>query len=142
MSANGWIAVDLDGTLAFYDHWRGPEHIGDPIPAMVERVRRWLAEGNDVRIFTARVDGGTVALSMGNPDGAQCRDIAAVASHIEAWCQRHLGRVLPITCTKDYGMVELWDDRCVQVIPNTGHTLAEELEKVDPCVPAPGAAAE
>ena len=24
----GWIGVDLDGTLAQYDHWRGIEHIG------------------------------------------------------------------------------------------------------------------
>ena len=31
---SGWIGVDLDGTLAFYDMWRGMEHIGKPIPAM------------------------------------------------------------------------------------------------------------
>jgi hypothetical protein len=36
------------------------------------------------------------------------------------WCEEHIGVRLPITCTKDYGMVELWDDRAVQVIPNTG----------------------
>jgi len=38
---NPWIGVDLDGTLAVYDGWRGPEHIGPPVPAMVERVKRW-----------------------------------------------------------------------------------------------------
>ena len=27
---------------------------------------------------------------------------------------------IPITWEKDYQMEELWDDRCVQVIPNTG----------------------
>ena len=26
-------------------------------------------------------------------------------------------------CFKDLGMIELWDDRCVQVIPNTGVAL-------------------
>ena len=26
----GWIGVDLDGTLAHYDKWRGVEHVGDP----------------------------------------------------------------------------------------------------------------
>lgn len=25
---SGWIGVDLDGTLAGYDGWVGPEHIG------------------------------------------------------------------------------------------------------------------
>ena len=126
--SNGWIGVDLDGTLAFYDGWHGPQHIGEPIPAMLNRVKRWLAEGKDVRIFTARVDGGTVALSMGNKDGDQCRDVERVKGFIEAWCEKHVGRVLPVTCQKDYGMIELWDDRCVQVIPNTGRTIADELE--------------
>ena len=34
---SGWIGVDLDGTLATYEEWRGLEHIGDPVPAMKER---------------------------------------------------------------------------------------------------------
>ena len=25
-------------------------------------------------------------------------------------------------------MIELWDDRCIQVIPNTGRTIADEIE--------------
>ena len=124
----GWIGVDLDGTLAYYDHWRGPHHIGDPIPAMLNRVKSWLAEGKDVRIFTARVEGGTVARSMGLPDGETGREVHEVARHIQLWCQKHIGKILPITCCKDFGMRELWDDRCVQVISNTGRTIADELE--------------
>jgi hypothetical protein len=115
VSSNGWVGVDLDGTLAFYDHWRGPEHIGAPIPAMLERVKRWIAEGREVRIFTARVD---------NANG----DAFTARRAIEAYCQEHVGEVLPITNQKDYRMVEMWDDRCVQVIPNTGRTIADELE--------------
>ena len=38
----GWIGVDLDGTLAHYDKWRGVEHIGKPVPVMLERVKKWL----------------------------------------------------------------------------------------------------
>ena len=34
----GWIGVDLDGTLAHYGGWIGPDHIGDPIAPMVERI--------------------------------------------------------------------------------------------------------
>lgn len=128
MSNNGWIGVDLDGTIAFYDHWRGPHHIGEPIPAMLDRVKNWVAEGRDVRIFTARVDGGTVALSMGNKDGEQCQDISIVEKSIHEWCEKHVGKVLPVTCRKDYGMIELWDDRCVQVIPNTGQRADSHLK--------------
>lgn len=106
-SNGGWIGVDLDGTLAEYHGWKGPGDIGIPIPLMVNRVIRWKAQGKDVRIMTARV-------SPGKGDAAACR-IA-----IELWMHKNLGFILPITHEKDYMMVELWDDRVVQVIPNTG----------------------
>lgn len=108
---HGWIAVDLDGTLAHYDGWRGITHIGEPIPAMAARVRTWIQEGKDVRIFTARV--GPQRFDV--PE-----EIATIQAAIEGWCVEHLGKALPVTCQKDFGMIELWDDRCVQVIPNTG----------------------
>jgi len=51
---SGWIGVDLDGTLATYGGWKGPDDIGAPVPAMMKRVKRWIGEGREVRIFTAR----------------------------------------------------------------------------------------
>jgi hypothetical protein len=117
----GWIAVDLDGTLAQYDGWRGEAHIGDPVGPMVDRVRAWLAAGHDVRIFTARV-----ARSHGTNDAGDVDDDAFAArqiARIEAWCNRHLGVVLPITATKDLAMICLYDDRCVQVETNTGQLI-------------------
>lgn len=101
---NGWIGVDLDGTLAFYDGWKGETHIGDPIPRMIQRVKAWLADGSDVRIFTARV-----AEAETNLDGTG-HDIIAVRESIETWCEQHLGQKLPITNKKDFAMIELWDD--------------------------------
>ena len=109
---NGWIGVDLDGTLAEYDGWQGASNIGKPVPMMIERVKRWLVEGKEVKIFTARV-------STNNPAKAES-EIA-----ITEWCKNHIGAVLQTTAEKDYGMIELWDDRCVQVIPNTGVALQE-----------------
>lgn len=99
-----WIGVDLDGTLAEYHGWPGRK-IGAPVPAMVERVKRWLAEGVHVRIMTARV-------AFNDPDNH--REV------IEAWCQEHLGTVLPVTNEKDFGMRELWDDRAIRVQANDG----------------------
>lgn len=104
----GWIGVDLDGTLAKYDKWVHELHIGEPIPEMVRRVVGWLGEGKDVRIFTARVWAG----------GG--RDVAPVRQAIQDWCRKHIGVALEVTCEKDYGMIELWDDRAVRVVPNTG----------------------
>lgn len=108
----GWWGVDLDGTLAHYDGWKGPQHIGEPIPEMVERVRSWLAKGFDVRIFTARV------WEDGTPERKAEARLARMA--IVQWCQEHLGQVLQITNIKDYGMLALYDDRAVRVESNTG----------------------
>lgn len=109
MSGRGWIGVDLDGTLAHYVKWEGHESIGPPVPLMANRVKRWLAEGRDVRIFTARVS---------DPD-------PAVLLAIHKWCAINLGTALPVTNVKDFQMVELWDDRAVTVECNTGRKLAK-----------------
>jgi len=116
-TSNDWIGVDLDGTLARYDGWNREDHIGSPIPLMVDRVKLWLAQGIKVRIFTARVTQDS------NGSMSQVRDVHNVRTAIEQWCLEHVGAVLPITNVKDFGMVELWDDRCVQVIPNTGERV-------------------
>ena len=39
---------------------------------------------------------------------------------IQDWTEKHIGHRLPVTCEKDYGMIELWDDRAVRVIHNKG----------------------
>ncbi len=98
----GWIGVDLDGTLAYYDGWSGLESIGEPIPEMVERVKRWLVAGREVRIFTARA----------------C--IPSQIPFVQAWCQKYIGADLVVTCSKDLNMIELWDDRVVRVQSNSG----------------------
>jgi hypothetical protein len=102
-----WIGVDLDGTLAFYDEWRGPDHIGAPIRPMVDRVKRWVADGLLVKVLTARVH-------PSNP-GRTASTLAFFH-----WSLATFGFVLTMTHEKDFDMIELWDDRCVQVIPNTG----------------------
>ena len=122
---SGWIGVDLDGTLAEYNGWVSEQHIGKPVPLMVERVKRWLVEGKEVRIFTARVDGGQAGILMGDENSKRFEDVKAIKAVIEKWCMEHIGVILPITNIKDYGMIQLWDDRCVQVVANTGMTIQE-----------------
>lgn len=111
-----WIGVDLDGTLAHHDKWRGLDHIGDPVPAMMARVRAWLDAGLDVRIFTARVS---------DPfEAGQAR------AAVERWCVKHLGRALPVTCVKDMHMDVLWDDRAIAVVKNLGIAIGESAATV------------
>lgn len=114
----GWKGVDLDGTLAKYEGWQGEGHIGDPVPLMQERVKRWLAEGWEVKIVTARVS---------VPDLAD-----AARAAIQDWCEEHVGRRLEVTNCKDYAMVEIWDDRAVQVEANTGRRMDGEPDPEGP----------
>lgn len=116
MSSNGWIGVDLDGTIADYNGWQGELHIGAPIPLMVDRVIAWLNEGIEVRIFTARV-----SRNQGRADST----VDAIVTAIQDWTEEHVGSRLQVTCEKDYGMMSLWDDRCVQVERNTGRQIGE-----------------
>jgi hypothetical protein len=112
----GWIGVDLDGTLAEYHGWNGIEHIGDPIPPMFARVKSWLNDGKTVKIFTARVSGR---------DGME-KDLARY--HIWKWCEKHGLPLLEVTNVKDFGMLELWDDRAVQVEMNTGRRIGRKAD--------------
>jgi hypothetical protein len=112
MSNNGWIGVDLDGTLAVYHGWKSDGSVGDPVPLMVARVKYWLKNGVDVRIVTARV----------NPKGKEQFPVQFLKQEkiISEWCLTHIGQVIPIGYEKDLAMIELWDDRAVQIIANTG----------------------
>ncbi len=114
---NGWVGVDLDGTLA-----ESPAPsifaVGEPVPRMVALVHRLLTDGVDVRIFTARV------AACGKVSGADLVDDGAFAAAqtalVKAWCEEHIGRELPVTATKDFAMAMLFDDRAFHVIANTG----------------------
>lgn len=112
---SGAIYVDLDGTLAHYDGWKGPAHIGEPVPAMARRVDRWLEDGMRVVIFTARVW----------TDGSEERTAEAAYAHrvVSLWVRKHFGTDLMVTCVKGMDAIEFWDDRAVQVEKNTGRRI-------------------
>ena len=101
-----WIGVDLDGTLAIAEPWQGFEHIGKPVPNMLRRVKVWLEMDYTVKIVTARAASPELAIPP-----------------IKAWLEKHGLPDLEVTNAKDMDMIELWDDRCVQVIANTGNPV-------------------
>lgn len=104
-------AVDFDGTLGKYDGWKGHYLLGAPIPAMLERVKEWIAKGEEVVIFTARVC---------EPDPNIKHQICLA---FQSWCMKHVGRVLEVTCMKSPRFTDFYDDRNVAVEPNTGKIL-------------------
>lgn len=120
----GWIGIDLDGTLASYDEWRGISHIGAPVPKMLALVNSMLADGDEVRIFTARVF--RMLYPVGTPERMEGE---RAISYIQDWLESHGLPRLDVTCVKDFGMIRLYDDRAVQVMQNTG--IIVEMEEGD-----------
>ena len=100
-----WIGVDLDGTLAYHNKFRGYDHIGKPIPIMLYRVKKWVEKGYRVKVVTARAS---------DPDAIPV---------VRSWLKKHGLGNLEITNQKDYDMIELWDDRAVRVMSNTGNPI-------------------
>lgn len=111
MAEDKWVGIDLDGCLAFHDKWIDHEHVGEPVPLMLERVKQMIKQGTTVKIFTAR---------------------AAVPEHIppvKEWLKQHGLGDLEVTCSKDHKMIALYDDKAIQVIKNVGITLQEVFER-------------
>jgi len=102
----GWIGFDLDCTLAVYEDWVSPQHIGEPIMPIVNKVKELIYDGQEVKIFTAR--------AYPSETSEECIAV------IKKWCKKHIGTELEVVYAKDQRMIELWDDRVVQVIPNSG----------------------
>jgi hypothetical protein len=107
-----WIGVDLDGTLA---HDPGTnrkgqslDQIGSPIKPMLNRLKKWIAEGKTVKIFTARA--------------SSPKQVAM----IKKWLLNQGLPGLEVTNVKDLAMIELWDDRCVQVKTNSGEPIQKK----------------
>lgn len=110
-----WIGVDLDGTLA-HDlgnkrENKGLDEIGTPIKPMVDRLRQWIAEGKTVKIFTARA--------------SSPRQVVLV----KKWLAEQGLPELEVTNVKDLRMIELWDDRCVQVMTNLGEPVQQKASR-------------
>ena len=149
VSGQGWYGFDLDGTLAVYDGWRGIDHIGAPVAPMVALIQNlyFLPPGRRVKILTARVAPRPNVETLPNPylENHWCieepderpwtmKSTWTALEFIQDWCWRVLGFVPEITHEKDHLMLNLFDDRVVQVEPNTGKILGRlpsELEKIN-----------
>lgn len=150
-NGKGWYGFDLDGTLAKYDGWKGIDHIGEPVKPMVELIRRMHDEGKIVKIMTARVAPRANAEYKDRekcvpPGYAATADFSGLSVDAKTWvenmylvldtwgarefvidwCLKNLGFLPEITHEKDHLMLELYDDRVKQVVPNEGW-LVEDI---------------
>lgn len=120
--SKAWVGFDLDGTLAFYDGWKGFEHVGEPIEVIVDYAKRLIAAGVEVKIVTARA----CSLHWLVDEDEADRGITV----IRAWCLEQFGQYLEVTAEKDFNMLYLVDDRAFRVETNTGRMGINRLPSV------------
>ena len=116
MANDKWLAVDLDGTLAVYDGWKGEEHIGDLVLPIAEKIKQRVNDGWKVAIFTARVSG-------------QASEAAHAERIIWGWLEDNkiAHFISGITAVKGKHFTEFWDDRAIAVAKNHGFFKEEWL---------------
>lgn len=107
------IAVDLDATLAYGMVPYDPKRIGPPVLPMVLKVQRWLKQGKKVVILTARLNS-----KVHTPV-----QLKYTRRLIGAYTKRYVGQRLPSTAEKHPMMSQIYDDKAIQVIPNTGKVV-------------------
>ena len=112
----GWVGTDLDGTLAEYTEYKGWQHIGKPIPGVLNFIKKLRAAGIPVKIFTARCSAESRAV-----DGLTFEQVEKV---IQDWTEEHLGERLPVTAEKGCSMICFLDDSAVQIDKNKGTLTA------------------
>ena len=96
------VGFDLDGTLAKRESPFNADTVGEPVKAMVAKLREHLDAGDECVIFTARaVDEGSTKV-------------------IHAWLKEHGLPKLKVTNVKTPGLKILYDDRAVSVKPDKG----------------------
>jgi hypothetical protein len=114
--------IDLDGTLAHYDGWKGVTVIGPPIPKMLLKVNKWLAQGDTVKIFTTRVSPD----SRTSPTLTKPEEVEVAKKAVEDWCVKWLGVALEVTSEKGFFDIT-YDDKAEHIVSNTGETKEERM---------------
>lgn len=113
-----YFLVDFNGTLAHHEKGAkvidgdGEPILGAPIKRMVERVKRLIASGMEVRIQC-----GTVG--EGGKNGEK------MSAAIREWCKKHLDQECAVTGTITPKCLGVWNDKARGVIRNTGRFVDE-----------------
>jgi hypothetical protein len=117
------IALDFDSTLAEHESG-GDLTIGKPIKPMIEQVKRWVAKGYEITIFTARVSkwfkNGEV-----RPEDFKERQRQLISQFL---AENGLQCMFPVLITADKSprFTHFVDDKAVKVIPNKGIVITTD----------------
>lgn len=108
------IAVDLDGTLAEYDGWKGPTEIGHPLNGAQRFIEEIIELGYEPVVFSTRAE---------TPEGLQA---------IVAWLIRHRFPASLRVWDKPYKpkATAYVDDRAVSARPDNYYQSLHQIHQI------------
>ncbi len=118
------ICLDLDGVLAEYHGWEGPDHIGPPIPGALKFARS-LAKLADIVIFTGRC-----SEEPGDRDVVQSISPGQMRVKVVDWLEKHGFPFADVYIGQGKPRVAAFiDDRAVPCSPQLDPKAFGEAEK-------------
>jgi hypothetical protein len=120
MSTKAWFGFDIDKTAFVDEEGSRGGAIGEPVQGIIRRIKYFLRTGRTVCIVTARVN-------PREPDW-QAQSVI-VHNALVAALGEEMANQISIRCDKDRHMIDLYDDRTKQVIPNRGILVQNELRR-------------
>lgn len=128
------ICVDLDGTLAKYDKWRGIDHIGEPLPGAQEMMVR-IHEAYRIIIFTTRTnfelnheDAKVPRLGGQTDEDYKKHCIAYFTAVVQGWLDLHDIPYDEIWTGQGKPIAEYYvDDRSIRCVPQLDGNAYNEV---------------
>ena len=105
------IFVDLDNTLAEYYDGMDIFEIGSPIESSIKKVRKWILDGHEVVIFTARL---SLFLSETNSGFTKLPGYDKMVDTINKWCLKNIKETFYVTCVKWHIADMFVDDKFIK----------------------------
>ncbi len=117
------VCLDLDGVLAEYHGWEGPDHIGQPLPGALKFAKN-IAKLADIVIFTGRC-----SEEPGDRDVIQSTSPGQMRIKVIAWLEKHGFPFVDVYIGQGKPRVHAFiDDRAVACSPQTepdAYSIAE-----------------
>lgn len=118
------VCLDLDGVLAEYHGWEGPENIGPPLPGALEFARS-IAKLADIIVFTGRC-----SEEPGDRDVVQSLSPGQMRIKVVDWLEKHGFPFADVYIGQGKPRVAAFiDDRAVPCSPQSNPTAFKDAQK-------------
>lgn len=116
------VAIDLDGVLAYYNGWKGIDHIGEPTDGALRLCEQLIEDGHEIIVHTVRTNPIINNKELSDVEASNDYHAMWLSNKIYAWLKKH-NFPSKITVWDNFGkpQADLYiDDKAFVVLKNRG----------------------